>query len=397
MKTLILFSVFLMLVAGLFSCRKPYNPPIISSDQSYLVVDGVINSGNDSTFIMLRRTVKLNSTLKNDAEQGARITIESDKNDIYQLQQTAIAGQYLVTGLNLPTDRNYRLHIFTSNNNEYLSDFVENKITPAIDSVYAAPLASGVQFYVNTHDKTNKTRYYRWDSTESWKYDVSGENPSKLIYKDGNILPRNPDSLINICYKIPQLSSAIFIANSSKLSQDIIERAPLGYVDASTKKLSSTYMLLVRQYALTADAYKYWNLLQTNSQHLGGITDPQPTSAISNIHCVTNPAEPVIGYLSVSTITRKRIFLMGRTLPFQVFYNTIPDTVTCSGGTIFIKPESTFPYRLKQTFASGDTLLIAVVTDSAKTIGYSYMSSLCADCRLRGGTVERPAYWPAGF
>ncbi|MBS1521552.1 MAG: DUF4249 domain-containing protein [Bacteroidetes bacterium] len=380
----------------LFSCRKPYSPLVISSNQSYLVVDGMINSGNDSTFIYLRRTVKLNSALHDDAEQGARITIESDKNDIYTLQETA-AGQYLVTGLNLPTDRDYRLHIFTANNKEYVSDFVENKITPPIDSVYAVPLVSGVQFSVSTHDNTNKTRYYRWDATESWKYDVSGEHPSKLIYKDGNILPRSPDSLINICYKIPQLSSAIFIGNSSKLSQDVIEKAPLGYVDATTKKLQSTYMLLVRQYALTADAYKYWKLLQTSSQHLGGITDPQPTSAITNLHCITNPAEPVIGYVSVSTITRKRVFLMGRTLPFKVFYPEIPDTVSCGGGTIFINPVSSFPYRLRQTFASGDTLLIAAVTDSGKNIGYNYMSSLCADCRLRGGTIERPPYWPPGF
>jgi len=385
----------LMLIT--FSCRKPYNPPVVSTDQSFLVVDGMINSGNDSTFIYLRRTVKLNSTLHDDAEQGARVTIESDKNDVYSLLETATAGQYLVTGLNLPTDRNYRLHIFTVNNKEYVSDFVENKITPPIDSVYATPLTSGVQFSVSTHDQTNKTRYYRWDATESWKYDISGENPSRLIYKDGNILPRSPDSLINICYKIPQLSSAIFIGNSGRLTQDVIEKAPLGYVDAKTKKLSSTYMLLVRQYALTADAYKYWNLLQGTSQHLGGITDPQPTSAITNLHCVTNPAEPVIGYVSVSTITRKRVFLLGRTLPFKVFYPEIPDTVSCSGGAIFIKPESTFPYRLRQTFASGDTLLIAAFTDSGKTVGYNYKSALCADCRLRGGTIERPPYWPAGF
>ena len=381
----------------LLSCRKPYNPPVVSSDQSFLVVDGMINSGNDSTFILLRHTVKLRSSLQGDAEQGARLTIESDKNDVYSLQETAIAGQYLVTGLNLPTDRNYRLHIFTANNKEYISDFVENKITPPIDSIYAVPLTSGVQFSVSTHDPTNKTRYYRWDATESWKYDVSGENPSRLIYKDGNILPRSPDSLINICYKIPQLSSTIFIGNSGKLTQDVIEKAPLGYVDAKTKKLSSTYMLLVRQYALTADAYKYWNLLQTSSQHLGGITDPQPTSAITNLHCVTNPTEPVIGYVSVSTVTRKRVFLMGRTLPFKVFYPEIPDTVSCGGGAIFIKPVSTFPYRLRQTFASGDTLLIAAFTDSGKTVGYKYMSSMCADCRLRGGTVEKPPYWPQGF
>lgn len=178
----------------------------------------------------------------------------------------------------------------------------------------------------------------------------------------------------------------------------MISKFPLGYVDASTGKLTRTYALTVSQYALTSEAYKYWSLLQTNSQHLGTITDSQPNASITNIHSVSNPGEPVIGFVSVSTVALKTIFLMGRTLPFAVNVPG-PDTLKggCAGGIIFLKPTSTFPYRLRQTFASGDTLLLSVVTDSAKTIGYRYINAPCADCRLRGGTITRPAYWPFPF
>ena len=79
------FNVLLLLILCyfliIFSCRKPYNPVIVSTDQSYLVVDGLINSGSDSTIIYLSRTVKLNSPSFRNDEQGARVTIESDKND----------------------------------------------------------------------------------------------------------------------------------------------------------------------------------------------------------------------------------------------------------------------------------------------------------------------------
>jgi hypothetical protein len=376
-----------------FSCRKPYNPTLISSNQSYLVVDGVINSGADSTIIYLSRTVKLNSKSFRNPE-NAILKIESDRKDVYTLQET-IPGKFVGVNLNLPFDRKYRIHIFTNENEEYLSDYVENKITPPVDSVYATPLTTGVQFSVSTHDNTNKTRYYRWDYTESWSYQI-GEQASRLIYQNGQILPRNPDSLVNLCYKYPQHNSSIFLANSSKLVQDVINRSPLGYVDGSTGKLSNTYELLVNQYALTSEAYKYWTMLKKNSEGLGTITDPQPSQSITNIHCVSNPAEPVIGYVSVSTVAVKRVFLAGRTLPFA-FNVLAKDSVSCGGGIIWMQPENTFLSRLYAVMASGDTLLVKFETGGGGAKGYSYETAICSDCRLRGGTTTKPPYWPSGL
>lgn len=389
-----LLIVLICLFAIGFSCRKPYNPPLISSNQNYLVVDGVINSGADSTIIYLGRTVKLNSKSFRNPEQRATLKIESDKNDIYTLQEI-IPGKYVATNLNLSTDRNYRMHIITADNKEYASDFVENKITPPIDSVYATPLVTGVQFSVSTHDNTNKTRYYRWDYTESWSYEM-GEKASTLLYKNGNVISRRQDSLVNLCYKFPQHNSSIFLANSEKLSQDVISRSPLGYVDGSTGKITNTYEMLVSQYALTPEAYKYWTLIKTNTEGLGTITDPQPSQSATNIHCLTNPAEPVIGFVSVSTVTLKRVFLMGRTLPFAV--NVLAkDSVSCGGGVIWMQPANTFPSRLQALMANGDTLLVRFETGGNGATGYSYENAICSDCRLRGGTTTKPAYWPSGF
>jgi hypothetical protein len=396
MKIPFLRLALVCLILIIFTCKKPYSPTIVSSNQAYFVVEGVINSGTDSTVITLSRSVKLNGNV-NSPETGARVMVESDKKDQFTLTET-VPGSYVIVGLNLPTDRNYRLHIFTSKNKEYVSDYVENKITPPIDSVYPKSLATGVQFYVSSHDTKSKTRYYRWQYGEEWSYILDeGKNPSVIVYRNGAVVPRNPDSLIDICYKSAVPSNNIFLASSDKLSQDVIYQAPLGYVDGSTGKITNTYSLLVKQYALTADAYKYWTLLKTNTEQLGSITDAQPSSSLTNLHSVTNPQEPVIGYVSVSTIATKRIFLYGRTLPFAVNEHST-DTVECAGGTIPISPASTLDYRLRQTLANGDTLLIAPVHDLAgNLIGYSYSQLNCVDCRTRGGTINRPSYWPDIF
>jgi hypothetical protein len=118
----LLFLLFLLLLTN---CKKPYQPAIISVNPNYLVVEGFINSGSDSTFITLSRTALLSSdSIK--VETGATVTIESDKNDKYPLAELK-PGIYSTANLNLPTDRNYRVHIFTAANKEYASDFVENR------------------------------------------------------------------------------------------------------------------------------------------------------------------------------------------------------------------------------------------------------------------------------
>src|SRR4030095_9484524 len=80
-------------------------------------------------------------------------------------------------------------------------------------------------------------------------------------------------------------------------------------------KLDIKYSALVRQYPLDAEAYKYWLTVQKNSQSLGGLFDLQPSQITGNIHGVTNPNDPVFGYISASSVQEQRIFISNRSLP----------------------------------------------------------------------------------
>lgn len=44
----------LLIVAG--GWKKPYNPPAVAVNSAFLVVEGIINSGSDSTIIKIGRT-----------------------------------------------------------------------------------------------------------------------------------------------------------------------------------------------------------------------------------------------------------------------------------------------------------------------------------------------------
>ncbi|WP_428331175.1 DUF4249 domain-containing protein [Mucilaginibacter sp.] len=393
MRTVYIIFLCTVFLLTFYACRKPYTPTVVSTSARYLVVEGLINSGGDSTVIKLSRTIKLNSTTQ-IAETGARVAVEDQSLNQVNLTET-VAGTYRTQNLNLIAGAKYRIHIYTATNKQYVSDFIENKITPPIDSISSQALTSGVQFYVSSHDPANQTHYYRWDYDETWTY-FSLER-SQYIYVNHQVLFRSPDSLVSTCYRFANPSNSFYVGNSSKLSADVIYKAPLGYVAASTGRLNHVYCLHVKQYAITEDAYTYWSSLKKNTEQLGSIFDPEPSTITGNIHSMSDPKEIVIGFISVSTTTDKRLFLSGRSLPIQLPRVVGPPFADqCADISILFAPTATLNERLEHSLLSGDTLLTIPIVDRITHIqlGYAAATKICVDCRVAGGTTVKPPYWP---
>jgi hypothetical protein len=204
------------------------------------------------------------------------------------------------------------------------------------------------------------------------------------------------DSLINICYRFSTPTNAIFVSTSEKESRDVINLAPLSFVKPGSGKISHIYSLSVKQYALTKEAYTYWYELKKNTQQLGTIFDAQPSTINGNIHCVNNPAETVIGFISVSTMTSKKVFFQNFQLPYYLpFIVPYPGAEDCVDSHIYFEPLNTFGDRFRHALFSRDSLLVDYLyDDNGNTIGYRYQVSICVDCRLQGGTTIKPSDFP---
>ena len=397
MKKIIIIIAMIAVAAG---CKKPYNPPAIAAPASYLVVEGVINNGTDATVIKLSRTIPLSSKTKPQPELGAEVSVENERNESIILSDNLNNGQYSAGVLQLDNTLKYRLKIRTTSGQLYQSDFVPIKNTPDIDSIVYKVQNNGVQLWVNAHDPQNNTRYYRWEFDETYKYRSLFQSNWK--YEGGQPVFRitylHPEDNIYECYKT-ELSHQILLGSSAKLAQDVISMQPIDFVEAGSGKISYGYSVLLRQYALTADAFTYWQVLKKNTESLGSIFDAQPSSLAGNIHNTTNASEPVIGYVSVGSVKSKRIFIDKFNLDlFVPSYISPPTTEDCPVGSISIYPAESFSYRLEQTFGTGDTVLVNSVQprESPIIIGYTYAARQCADCRFKTpfGTNVKPDYWP---
>jgi hypothetical protein len=380
--------VFIMgiVVTALFSCREAYTPPIITANSNYLVVDGIINSGNtDSTVIKLSRTVKLSGTIGTKAETKAKIMVESSANTTTYILKETVAGTYISNGhLNLDKTAKYRLRITTSDSKAYLSDFEPVKEAPPIDTlVYTIP-ASGVQVNLSTHDPNNNTRYYRWEYTETWIFHT--EFSSSFIYdaKRDTIVDRPPAQQVWQCWASSN-STDIVLGSTQKLTQDVMSNVPITFVAGSSEKLRIRYSIQVKQYALTADAFAFWQILKTNTEQLGSIFDAQPSQIKGNIHNINDNTEPVFGFISVGTTQQKRIFVDRAEEPYTFGGDDPYATCTVQNSQTDVGPND---YAGK--FGSMAYLPLGTALNS--TVIYVGGSRECTDCTLRG-TNTRPAFW----
>ena len=381
LSCLLLLTAVVILVTGQAACRQAYNPPAIQAPNSYLVVDGFINTGASSvSSFNLNRTRNLNdSTTIGVPELHAQFAIVGKHGDVYPLIDSAGNGIYYSGPLSLDATQQYSITITTSDGRKYSSDGVPCKQSPPIDSIYWSQ-PSDLTIYANTHDPSGNTRYYRYDYTETWQHNSLLTSPWMIV--NNQIIPVDSTTETWHCWSTSH-STNVLITTSVALAQDLVTGFPVNVIPLGDPRLAIGYSILVRQYALTEDAYNYWNLIEKTSENVGTLFDLQPTQLIGNIHCLTNPSEPVIGYLTASSVTQQRIFIPDSVL------NAWVDPVSPPGCTT-----TEFPYSF--------SIFPAYPVTDTSVAPYYFISNgpmvlapkSCLNCEYQGGTRIKPSFWP---
>ena len=371
--------LYLLVIITLANCKTPYDPPLGNNQTNFLVVEGYIDGAAPTTIHISRtRMLSAGDTAATKKELFARVFVEDDKQNRYPLVE---AGEGVYTSnsiLNLNPANNYRLYVQTVDNIEYTSTYVPYKQTPVIDSVGWKFKDEGIQFYVNTHDASNKSRYYRWSYHETWEFRSIYNSRLEYNFLTDKVVTRNGQ--IYNCWG-NAYSDRILLASSAKLSDDVIYQAPLVDIENHSKKMSILYSILVTQYTLGAEEYNYWEAMRNNTEKIGSIFDPQPNQTVGNIQCITTPSEKVVGYIGAGSSYSKRYFVYNREMPDG--WNLHP-----SCDQTLVTPDSTkfyFNY-------AGLIPTASIVLDSGAP-AYLGAPPRCVDCTLSGTNVK-PDFWP---
>lgn len=375
------------------SCVDPYMPDVISSGKSFLVVDGFINSKGITT-LNLSRTYDIDSKTAPPVETKATVYIEEEAGARYPVPESTVKGTYTSATLTLNAVRNYRLHILTSNGKEYASAYVPTKNTPPIDNISWRIGSTGLSIYVNSHDDTNSTQYYRWEYEETWEI-LPIYRP---VYEYVN---RNIRDIVVpypvVCWS-NQRSSQIQISRTTALNRDVVADFRIQNLPPTSERLRSRYSILVQQYALTQEEYQYWELLRKNTENIGTLFDPLPAQLTGNIACLNDEQELALGYMGVHSLEQKRIFISRQELPANI--NVLTGYESCVPvDTVYLYPRNVMPPPnpaeiLQAAFGGPNYLPIdKYLSPELKLLGYTAKSRDCIDCRTRG-TAVKPSFWP---
>ncbi|AHM61503.1 hypothetical protein D770_16245 [Flammeovirgaceae bacterium 311] len=365
-------QLLIIFVACCFTgCIKPYEPPILAEGNKYLVVEGYLTSGSPTT-ILLSRTSGLSNKEEIRAEAAAVVTVESQSGTTYTLQETT-GGEYTAE-LDLNTQEHYRLNIKTLDGKNYLSDYVPYKNTPPIDDLsWIQKDDNNVYILINTHDPQNSTWYYKWDYEETWEWRAS---LSPFVdYVNGEFVPRTTFPPQR-CWG-NEKSKDILTASSVRYGTDIIKDHVLTIVPWHSWKITTKYSILVKQYALSKEAYEYFQQVKRNSEELGSLFDPQPVELAGNIYYVDAPNEPVVGFFGAGSVHEQRIFIDNLELRnWDYNWECVTRKV----------PVDSFEYYF------GQGRLAPFSYNPLDTTAQGLYNLHCIDCSLRANPVK-PDFW----
>lgn len=317
---------------------------IVRGTVDVIVVDGIITNLPEPQFVNLSRS-------KADPVSGrfgtlpikkATVQVVMDSTEVIPLHET-IDGRYQLPGdFKGQVGHAYQLRFTLTDGTRYQSRVEVMPDAVPVSKLYHAfnptslpanqpdgqlsRIRAAHDVFIDWQDPAATKNYYRWDWT-LWEKQDWCRSCGKGFYliwdfKDQNILFED-------CYKpFDEVkgstigpSVAYFVndykcrtqcwevlysyelnlfddglSNGGQLSGRRIAQIPY-YQDRGA-------LVEVRQSSLTQSAHQYFKLFQDQTQRSGGVADTPPTALIGNVQNQANAKEPVVGYFSVTSVTK---------------------------------------------------------------------------------------------
>lgn len=343
MKRLITYCIFL--VGVLVACEDVYVPEI-DDVSNVIVADARIVHGETDNYIVLTESRGFNDDSSDySAVANCKVSLIDNEGNEFVLPEHEI-GKFFVN-VDLNPARQYKVSI-KCGDNTFESDFQRVTEEPLLDSIYGIAeiknrIAAGesdadnirkhegVQIYADMLS-TPEIPNYRFTAKMVLKY-FWEEERGLFFYMHYFWDTTIPSGVFNLAAP-PKYSS----------SKEIVKH-PLFFVPKSAhmepEHVMIGWILVLYQHGISETAYSYYKDLNNQLDSEGRIFDPVYVQARSNIKCINNPEEIILGNFEISNVTEYRYFI--RYISEKEGYAVIPisnrSPIPRSGETIDVPPD----------------------------------------------------------
>lgn len=371
--------LFILAALAVVSCVYDFHPEW-QGQAGYVAIEGDIIVGDTCSF-----SVRFSTDLEDRSNEGNplgwTLRVEADDGTVYpldggvvDLREADLSQQYrLVVDVTSPFRRTYA------------SAWAPVQVSPPIDSLSWSIDDDKLWVEVSVHSDAG-TGWYRWSASETWEYHatyyasyffvLAGTTYKGTTYAYDNIVEFQDGENTFFCWKSAERSD-ILLGSTSSLSEDRLVDYRLFAFDPTDRRVSHVYSVELSQERISEDAYRYWEALLNNSSNVGGLFSPEPSELRGNIVNVDDPDELVLGYVSVSTRSRSRLFIENSKTLFSRWRGP-------SYGIEYLMDPREYRKYYGWVYRVG-------WLDEVK--GWAWLPAECVDCRFSGGTKDRPSWW----
>jgi Domain of unknown function (DUF4249) len=338
MKKTFKYIVFIMLCTYLTSCVESFDVDIYTS-KGYLLIDGTITDLVEQQYVSIARTdpdvkyassdftSEINPPRKSSIPlTGAVVRLLVNGSQNITLSELEPGNYVLPNSFRGKVGDVYKLTIFTKEGTNYESS--DEKMLPVapIKKVSEEFNSKGVKrlsFYgdytptndlsIDFDDPVNEKNFYRWrwydyetikfcETCARGRY-YQYETDKGLTGSCLRDLTLKPNELYDyqcqdLCWDIfPSTDIIIFsdvYTNGQPQTNKLVAQVPLYQTNAC--------LVNIQQMSISANAYRYYKLVQDQSVSTGTLADTPPAPIRSNVYNVNNRTELVLGYFTASAV-----------------------------------------------------------------------------------------------
>lgn len=304
------YRIGLLIAVGalVITCVEPYEVETEVFEDA-LVIDATITDETKKQEILLSRAYLLEE-FDPIPEGSANVRIIDDLQNEYLFQETE-PGRYLsVNEFAAQIGRSYQLLITTNNGRSYTSEMTQLPEPTPIHDVYASRTINendeeGMAIFVDFRP-SESIQYYRYEYEETYKIiapqwvgeKIASFNPIVLFLLDGEE---------RVCYN-SMTTEDIKIGSTVGPSGDKLSQFRVRFINRNSNIISHRYSILVKQFAISEEAYAHFELLKKFSGQGSLLSQTQPGFFNGNIRTDGASNEKVLGFFDVSSVSTKRIF-----------------------------------------------------------------------------------------